>query len=91
MCELDFEVLGAECRLERVEVLFALGAESAGRDTVADTLTLAGREGAVLLDLHAPDHTVTLDALVVLVLVGRLVLLAVMAVVVHLAVGLRVE
>jgi hypothetical protein len=80
MSELDLEILGAKGRLKRVEVLFPLGPECTGRDAVANTLAFASGECSVLVDLHAPDHAVTLNALVLLVLVRRLVLLAVMAV-----------
>jgi hypothetical protein len=53
---------------------FALGPEGPGRNPVSDALPLPGRKRAVVLDLHAKDHAVPLDAL------GHLVLLLVVRV-----------
>jgi hypothetical protein len=52
----------------------ALCTECSGRDPVSDALPLPGRKRSVVLDLHAPDHAVPLDAL------GHLVLLLVVRV-----------
>jgi hypothetical protein len=63
------------CRKGAAAVLtFALGPEGSCRDPVSDALSLPGRKRAVVLDLHAPDHAVPLDAL------GHLVLLLVLRV-----------